>query len=99
MLSSQLRCLSAPAVTDEVSAEANKLHLKCCLASLSAARSGLERKSKELLFGQAADDGCEHDLQFSLPAAHPGLCSGFAPTRTSESALLGQHCCCETEEP
>lgn len=49
VLSSQLRCLSAPAVTDQVSTKANKLHLKWWLASLNAARSYLERNSSELL--------------------------------------------------
>lgn len=48
------------------------------LAGLNAAHSGLKWNSSSLLCWQAADDGCEHDTQFSLPAAHPGLFSGLA---------------------
>lgn len=48
------------------------------LAGLNAAHLGLKWNSSSLLCWQAADDGCKHDTQFSLPAAHPGLCSGLA---------------------
>lgn len=49
VLSSRIRCLSVPAVTDEVSAKANKLHLRWWLVGLNAPRSYLKRNSSELL--------------------------------------------------
>lgn len=48
------------------------------LPGLNAAHSGLKWNSSSLLCWQAADDGSEHDTQFSPPAAYPGLCSGLA---------------------
>lgn len=76
-LSIRLRCLPAPTVTDEVSAKANKLHMKWWLAGLNAAHSCLRWNSSGLLCWQATADICEQVTQFSLPAACPGLSSGL----------------------
>lgn len=76
-LSIRLRCLPAPTVTDEVSAKANKLHMKWWLAGLNAAHSCLRWNSSGLLCWQATADICEQVTQFSLPAACPGLSAGL----------------------